>query len=303
MEGTRRWLVAGLVMAAFATLPAAPVSAQEVQYPGIPWSDLLPPLPSPNQERPAGVAHCRTPGLHCVNNALRRLRNARDEFGCDHRGVFATTYMTLTRTFRGMITSDPHMVRFRDYLFTEDALFANFYFRVLRAWEADEPVPQAWRIALETAESGSVFGAQDMLLGINAHVQNDMPFVIAALGLRTGKGESRKPDHDAVNAVLTNAYAPVVHAIRKRFDESLDLTNPSQVPIDDVAGLEAVRGWREIVWRHAEQLVNAKTATERALVAQRIEAYAGLTAQLIAAVPAPGYRAQRDAYCQAQLGA
>ena len=41
-----------------------------------------------------------------------------------------------------------------------------------------------------------------MLLGINAHVQNDMPFVIAALGLRNKKGGSRKPEHDLVNEVL-----------------------------------------------------------------------------------------------------
>jgi hypothetical protein len=290
-----------LAVAAALAFAPSPASAQ-VEYPGIPWSGLLPPLPSPSQERPEGVANCRTPGLHCVSNALERLRRARDEFGCDHRGVFATTYMTLTRTFRRMIIEDPDMVEFRDYLFMEDALFANFYFRVLRAWEAGEPVPEAWRIALRTAESGSVFGAQDMLLGINAHVQNDMPFVLASLGLRTKSGKSRKPDHDAVNAVLTEAYAPVVRAIRNRFDPSIDLTNPTQVVIDDVAGLEAVRGWREVVWRHAEQLVNARTAAERAQVAQRIEDYAAVWAQLIASVPAPGYRAQRDAYCESRLG-
>jgi hypothetical protein len=287
------------VVAALAATPA-PAAAQ-TQYPGVPWSELLPPLPGPGQERPTGVAHCRTPGLHCVSNALERLRAARDAFGCDHRGVFATTYMTLTRTFRRMLIEDPNLVRDRDYLFVEDALFANFYFRVLRAWDAGEPVPEAWRIALETAESGSVFGAQDMLLGINAHVQNDMPFVLAALGLTTRRGESRKPDHDATNAVLTRAYGPVVRAVRDRFDPSLDLTNPTQVPIDDAAGLEVVRGWREVVWRHAEQLVGASTPQERARVAQRIEAYAAAWAELIAAVPAPGYRAERDAYCESRL--
>ena len=41
-----------------------------------------------------------------------------------------------------------------------------------------------------------------MLLGINAHVQNDMPFVLAQLGLRDRKGQSRKPDHDNFNEVL-----------------------------------------------------------------------------------------------------
>jgi len=291
------------VLAVAAVLPAMPTHASgQVQYPGIPWSELLPPVATPNQQRPPGVAHCRNPGLGCISNALRRLRDARDRFGCDHRGVFATTYMTLTRTFRRMMVEDPDMVEFREYLFVEDALFANFYFRVQRAWDEGEPVPEAWRIANEAASSGDYFGAQDMLLGINAHVQNDMPFVIAALGTRTGDGESRKPDHDALNAVLTRAYQPVVDAVRKRFDPSLDLTNPAQVPVDDMAGLEAVRGWREVVWRNAERLVNAKTPAERSQVAQQIEAYAGLTARLIATPPAVGYGAERDSYCQSQLG-
>ena len=292
-----------LTLAALA-LVAGPVTeapAQELHYPGIPWSDLLPPVASP-AARAETVPGCRRPGLRCVTRALRRLREERDRYGCDHRAVFATTYMTLTRVFKRMLKRDPDLVQFKRYAYIEDMLFARFYFRVLRAWERDDPVPEAWRIAFTAAESGDYYGAQDMLLGINAHVQNDMPFVIASLGVRTRKGVSRKPDHDAINAVLAEAYEPVVRAVRKRYDPSLDLTNPSQVPIDDAAGLEMVRGWREMVWRNAERLANASTASERADVARSIEAYAGVAAQLIAAAPAPGYGATRDAYCQAQIG-
>ena len=147
---------------------------------------------------------------------------------------------------------------------------------------AGEPVPEAWRIAQEAAAAGDYYGAQDMLLGINAHVQNDMPFVLAALGLSDRDGRSRKPDHDAGNAVLADAYQPVVDAIRERYDASLDLTNPSQVLIDDVAGLEVVQTWREVVWRNAERLADAKTNEERGQVAASIEAYAAGNAQVIA---------------------
>jgi hypothetical protein len=41
--------------------------------------------------------------------------------------------------------------------------------------------------------------------GINAHVQNDMSFVLAALSLRNQRGVSRKPDHDMFNVVLKHA--------------------------------------------------------------------------------------------------
>ena len=37
------------------------------------------------------------------------------------------------------------------------------------------------------------------------------------------------------------------------------LTNPDWLFIEDIAGLEVVREWREQVWRNAERLVNAKS--------------------------------------------
>lgn len=287
-------------LAAAVVIPAASASAQD--YPGIPWSELLPPLASPSEPKPDPVATCRNPSRRCITRQARRLRAARDRFGCDHRAVFATTYMVLTRVLRAQLASGEFEVRNPRYLYIEDALFANFYFRVQRAWNRGEEVPAAWRVALEAGEDGDYFGAQDMLLGINAHVQNDMPFVLAALGLRRRDGQSRKPDHDAANEILADAYQPVVDAVRSRYDSSLDLTNPEQAPIDDVVGLEMVREWREEVWRNAERLVNAKSGAERAAVAQQIEANAALEAQMIAAVPAPGYGSTRDAYCRAQIG-
>ena len=170
------------------------------------------------------------------------------------------------------------------YLYREDALFANVYFKIFRAHNRGEPIPEAWQIAFDAADDGDYFGAQDMLLGINAHVQNDMPFVLAAQGLHTRSGKSRKPDHDRFNQTLNRAFEPVVAAVRKRFDPSLDLTNPPSVPLDDIAGIQFVRGWREVVWRNAERLLNASTKAEYNQVASSIEQYAAANAEAIAAL-------------------
>ncbi len=230
------------------------------------------------------------------------MRERRDELGCDHRAVFTTTYLELTKALRDGLLADPQMLRWPHFFFREDALFANVYFRSLRRWDEGREVPEAWRIAFQTAESSEVTAAQDMLLGINAHVQNDMPFVLAQLGLRDRRGEARKPDHDLTNDVLAAAYENVVSAVRDRYDPSMGLTNPPGVPADDVAGLEIVRAWRENVWRNAEKLVNADSDAERAEIAARIQANAADWARGIAAAPFPGYRATRDEYCAQQLG-
>ncbi len=192
-----------------------------------------------------------------------------ERLGCDHRAVFDTTYLELTRTARDALLADPDLLRFKRFFFREDALFANVYFRTIRMHERGEPVPAAWQIAFDAAASDDVTGVQDMLLGINAHVQNDMPFVLAQLGLRDRDGNSRKVDHDKFNAVLSEGYERVVTSVRDRYDPLIGVSNPDFLPADDVAGLELVRQWRENVWRNAERLVNAKTEEERAEVAPR----------------------------------
>lgn len=274
------------------------------RVPNLNWTALLPPLPSPTSPQPHPVPHCRDGTRRCIDIEIRRMTRLQRRLGCDHRAVFTTTYLELTKTLREVVRDDPGLFRYHRYLYYEDALFADVYFDTFHAWQAGEQVAPAWRIAFQTAASGSANAAQDMLLGINAHVQNDMPFVVAALGLRTPSGASRKPDHDAVNEVLNRAYEPVVDAITARYDPLVGITNSDATPLDDVAGLELVRGWREVVWREAERLVNAKTQAERDAIAKQIQAYAATWAQGIAnanvGLP-PNYRATRDAYCRAHL--
>lgn len=106
------------------------------------------------------------------------MRTLQQRLGCDHKAVFTTTDLELTRTARDALVADPQLLRFPRFFFREDAPFANVCFRTVRNWERRRPVPEAWRIGFETAESGEVTGAQDMLLGINAHVRNNMPFVL-----------------------------------------------------------------------------------------------------------------------------
>ena len=269
---------------------------------GVHWESYLPDMPPIGGPQGHAVPGCRRATLACIDGEVRHLARIQQRYGCDHRGVFATTYLELTRALRATAAEKRLHFMDRRYLFFEDALFAEVYFRTLRSWSAGRPIPPAWRIALETARSGQVNAAQDMLLGINAHVQNDMPFVLAALGLRLRDGRSRKPDHDLVNEVLDAAYQRVVDAVRHRFDPVLDLTNPSWTNGDDVAGLETVREWREAVWRNAERLLAASNDAERAQVAEQIRQNAATWAQAIAATPQPGYRASRDAYCAGVLG-
>ena len=290
----RRRLLLALVVPALLA-PAAPASAA-----GSPlhWESALPDAPPSGATGPK-VAVCRRPSIRCVDRQLRAMRSLERRLGCDHRAVFATTYRVLTRALRDEAASRTSLFRDRPYLYREVALFASYWYRALRDDVRGRRVPPAWRVALDTARAGEVNAGQDMLLGINAHVQSDMPFVLARLGLVGRFGRSLKPDHDAANEVLAAAYQRVIDQVAHRYDPLLRTTNASWHPIEDVAALEMVRGWREGVWRKAERLIAARTPSERADVARSIEDAAAAWARLIAAPQTPGDRARRAAYCAA----
>jgi hypothetical protein len=270
--------------------------------PTVPWPQLLPPLPVPNDVQPGPVPRCADPTLACVDDTLRIMRSMQSQLGCDHRAVFDTTYLLLTEEYRRTVVADPHFFQDNRYLNWEDTLFANYYFNAFSHYAAGQPVPEAWKIAFDAAATGDADGAQDMLLGINAHVQRDMPYVIAQLGMRKPDGSSRKPDHDAVNEILRRGYETIVAQIAARYDSFVRLSNAPETPLDNIGGLEAVKEWREGVWRNAERLMNATTDAQRQQVSASIEQNAAAWARSILTFQnPPGHRAERDAYCRAHL--
>ena len=283
---------------------AAPASGQS--HPAnVNWPSYLQAMGASAAIQPGSVPYCHAPSVRCVDTEIRRMRRLQGDLGCDHRAVFATTYLELTRQLREDLSRSGLKKQLIDpkYLYTEDALFANVYFNSYKLDKRGRDVPDAWQIAFETARRGEVNGAQDMLLGINAHVQNDMPYVLAALGLVTRDGRSRKPDHDLINVTsLDRAYERVVKAVTDRYDPLVATTNSPAHPGDNIAGLELVKQWRERVWRNAERLVNASSDGERRAVSADIESYAAEWARNIAAAQEPGARERRDAYCRERLG-
>ena len=96
-----------------------------------------------------------------------------------------------------------------------------------------------------------------MLLFSNAHVQHDLPFAYAKLGIETRSGRSRKPDHDAVNEVNARVFDGIENYIAAHYDPSFSLIDMPFVPAEEVGTLELVKSWREQAWRSAERLLAA----------------------------------------------
>ncbi|MGH9883903.1 MAG: DUF5995 family protein [bacterium] len=237
---------------------------------------------------------CEAGEPRCVGFVIkemdRRLRKLAKR--CDHDAIFALLYLRTTETFRDTLEeigyADPSSV------IREDALFADFYFRAFDAFHGGRgSVPPAWRVAFNAAQDRAVQSPGNALLGFNAHIQRDLPFVLYELFLR-GHPVGHD-DHTLVNNFLAqvDATAEVVARFDPTFDDNAD----------PVGLFQLIVSWRELAFNNFVRLRDAATPEARAAVAAEIEALAGNTALGIAQATAfpPGTDSTaRDAFCAEQ---
>ena len=286
-------LVVALAAAGAAT--SGPAAADDPPY--VDWTPLLPGLSlgfAPSAER-----DCADGSNACIERTLKEMYRRFDRLyaTCDHNSVFALVYIRVTEAIR----SDVLRGRFEEptFLNHEDAVFARMYFQAFDNWEAKryDRVPGAWREAFDSAHDKRVNAFGNLMMSMNAHVNRDMPFMLAAIGQQQSDGSSRKPDHDYGNLLLSKLYAPIIEEVGARWDPTTRNYNLPLGYADDVVAFQVLPLWREIVWRNAE-LLRMSGAGARIAVGNAIEAYGasvGRTVRTATGVRDPG---QRDAACR-----
>ena len=280
---------------------ARPATAVAEDPPFVGWSALLPGLSLPYDA--TSPDDCIAGRAQCIDQVIRQMTKRFEPLAssCDHDAIFALTYLRVTQEYRRTIET-PTFFDDTSFVNHEDVVFARYYFAAYDAWEEGRTayVPPAWRVAFDAARDRAVSANGNLLLGINAHVQRDLPFVLFSIGLVKPDGTSRKADHDRVNQILNRVTDDLIAEIARRFDPTIDDGNLSTT-LDDLVLFQIVVSWRETAWRHAELLAQAPTPEAREEVAREIEGYAESQARSIRAatqyVPLTGGSATRDAYC------
>src|SRR3954447_826250 len=167
------------------------------------WSSLLPGLAAPYAADDPNICNAGKP--QCVDAVARemskRLQPLSDS--CSHNAVFALLYLDVTYHIGDAVRTAGYF-QVPGVISHEDALFASYYFNAFDAYKSGNlaATPSAWQIAFEAANNKEVQGTGDLLLGMNAHINRDLPFVLYRMGLFNSDGTSRKADHDKVNSVL-----------------------------------------------------------------------------------------------------
>ncbi len=179
-------------------------------------------------------------------------------------GYFAALYRKVTIQVKEGIANN----RFQDGKRMErlDVNFANRYLEAYELHRQGKQPTAAWQVSFEAAEQWRPLILQQLLLGINAHINLDLG--IAAMETCPGEElHSLQSDFQAINSILFNLVQPVQDEIGQvspwiGFLEKID---PSA---DDAIINFSMRVARDSAWRFALRL-NALDAKERPGAIQR----------------------------------
>ncbi|GAB3031918.1 DUF5995 family protein [Natronobiforma cellulositropha] len=200
---------------------------------------------------------------------------------CDRRSVFLTIYAEMTDAVRkdldNDVFNDPEWVR--AYLVE----FADWYRRALLAYETGrfEEVPHPWRVSFEAPANESTLYVQDALLGINAHINYDLAYTLAAVGLQPNRREKLE-DHNEINRTL-NRLIDVVLAELANVYAADGYARVSEVlgSLDHAFVLLSMAESRRLAWQNAVSLVDTDWAVVERIVRWRIGAVSSGAAYFI----------------------
>lgn len=142
-----------------------------------------------------------------VSERVGRLR-AVAEAAPDAAGFFPAMYAEVTaaverRCADGGFDNPDRMLRFID-------VFAGFYLRA----EADRAAATgSWRATWDVAADRGLLVVQHLLLGMNAHINLDLPQAVVRVADAGGGLAAVRADFDAVNDVLLELYGHVLRRL------------------------------------------------------------------------------------------
>jgi hypothetical protein len=200
----------------------------------------------------------------------------------DRRAVFATLYGVVSAEIRSRVAKGEFADN--EWVNRYAVTFADLYRAALAAHETGDyaRVPKAWTLAFDAARTGAGLVVQDMLLGINAHVNADLPHALTTVSIGPDRA-ARYRDHSAVNAVLAAVTERATERIAALYAPGLPTIDDCAGMIDEMLSAFSLEVARESAWEAAVALANARNDVERRLVTRLISTRSAALARLLLA--------------------
>ncbi|HUF38026.1 MAG TPA: DUF5995 family protein [Anaerolineales bacterium] len=156
--------------------------------------------------------------------------------------------------------------------------FADYYFKALEVYEVDPPsAPLVWQLAHDTTRDPGTLPVQNLLLGVNAHINFDLVLTLEELLCpewgslsREQRGE-RYHDYTYINDIIARTIDGVQDEILDPVMPVMDILDRLMGRVDELLVSMLIRKWRESVWKHARSLLEAGTDDERKALVDLVE--------------------------------
>lgn len=205
----------------------------------------------------------------------------------DRRATFLGCYQLMTQNMLVALERG----EFRDPVWVGLLLrhFADFYFVALDAFERDAAsAPAVWQLAHRAARDAQVSALQNLLLGVNAHINYDLVLATADLlrpewdGLTDARRADRHADYLHVNHVIGATVDSVQDRVLDPAMPIMGTLDKALGPLDEYLISHLISYWRDGVWQHTLSLLTACEAAAQARVIGHVEAEALRLGHLIA---------------------
>ena len=200
-----------------------------------------------------------------IDEVIERMTALAEELRRDGDGrlAFHNTYLRTTeavaQALRDGFFADP------DWVDRWDVAFARLYLDALDADRRGEPVPEPWAVAFRTAAARPDLPAvRHVLLGMNAHINYDLPQALLAVISDAEFGDpqvraAREADHRKIDEVLS-AQVGAEDARLQQTEQVMTWQDRVLQPLNRMATRRFLREAREKVWANARELSKARAA-------------------------------------------
>jgi len=206
----------------------------------------------------------------------------------DRRAIFLGCYALMT----GNMLSATKRRRFEDDEWVSNLIhhFAGYYLDALEAYESPAGTPPAaWRITHDAAQDPETMVMQNLLLGINAHVNYDLALAVTDLldpewsSLSPGIRKSRYQDYLQVNQIIADTVDTVQDQVVERYAPLMEIVDIVLGPLDEWFASQLINNWRDEVWQEVVGMLESLLPEKREKMRRSLEKTAVDRANLLLA--------------------
>lgn len=182
---------------------------------------------------------------------------------CSPNAVFGLTYLYMTncalkKLQEGYFDHGNEVAKLTIY-------FAARYDRAINAWlngqrNVDSSLTSPWKEALTYTNSGYSSVQENLIQGINVHINYDLAQAI----YESNFPATYKRDYDRINDIMLGTQTPISNDLAARYDSGANVTN-NVILLNDII-LDGLITWRNNAWFNGLNLQNSLFNFQRQLI-------------------------------------